>query len=519
MQTPISIIIVFIACPIVVLLFVVRLLAAPFSSKVANQMKKHPFIHIIWACFALVGVLAVIGGINPSSLTGRTRGRYMRAQEHYAEAFKAGDTNVPLLEMDWFAPTVHFCRVSQTGKGSARRDVGHAIQAGVSISLDETNLQALVETINHLPTPPKSSLPVERQIVVGCIRSNQWFRAVYDRANIPHELEKISEITGAYLPWFVPEAQGYPAAISKQEKFLCMAIDAPIVISAHDEADGVHAIHPVLHIWDISGWRDKIISESSLISEWANQWGSVIASQDGSVIAIVGFKNVYAVNWKTAKLLWQAPLPERTGHWITKSIAIGGEHEQFLFAAGTYQIERWDMLTGASLAVLVTNEDVSFVSTSKNGGIFVAGYGGKLGVWQSEKDNPVLEITNFTEKLVGMSNDGKLLALTTFGRSGIDLLDWKTGSRSDVPLRNSQNIYSVCWSPDDKRLAVYSDATYPASILIYDTASWKPIAHWNCGQIGQGSEFSFGSNGTLYQIRNNELNALDVSRLKSIGED
>jgi len=519
MQTPISIIIIFIACPIAALLFVVRLVASLFSGKVRNQIQKHPILHVIWACIAFVGVFAVIGGVNPSSLTGGTRGRYMRAQAHYAEAFKAGDTNVPLIEMDWFAPTVHFCRVSQSGKGSTRRDVGHAIQAGVSISLDETNLQALVETINHLPTPPKKSLPVERQIVVGCIRSNQWFRAVYDRANIPRELERVSEITGAYLPWFVPQVFGYSAAVSNKGKFLGMANDAPIVISAHDEVDGIHPIHSVLHIWDISRWRDKVISESSLIPEWANQWESVIASQGGNVISIAGFKNVYAVDWRAGKLLWQAPLPERAGHWIMKSIAVGGERAQFLFAAGTYSIERWDMLTGAPLAVLVTNEDVSFVSTSKNGKIFVAGYGGKLGVWQSEKDNPALEITNFTGKLVGISDDGKLLAITSFGRSGIDLLDWKTGNRSDVPLRNSQNIYAVCWSPDGKRLAVYSDSTYPASILIYDTASWKPIAHWNCGQIGQGSEFSFGQNGTLYQIRNNELNALDVSRLKSIGDD
>jgi hypothetical protein len=89
-------------------------------------------------------------------------------------------------------------------------------------------------------------------------------------------------------------------------------------------------------------------------------------------------------------------------------------------------------------------------------------------------------------------------------------------------LRNSQNDYSVCWSPDSKRLAAYCDATYPASILIYDTTNWKPIAHWNCGEIMQimhGSEFSFGKDGTLYQMRNNEFNALNVPRLKSLTDD
>lgn len=510
MQTPISIIIIFIACPIAALLFVVRLVASLFSGKVRKQIQKHPILHVIWACITFVGVFAVIGGINPSSLTVGTRGRYMRQQDHFAEIFKAGDTNVPLLEMDWFAPTVHFCRVSQSGKGSARRDVGHAIQSGVSISLDETNLQALVETINHLPTPPKRSLPIEQQIVVGCIRSNQWFRAVYDRANIPKELERASEITGAYLPWFVPEVQGMQVARADGGKFYCIAAHIPIAISATDKD---------LRIWHLGGFFSKSDNMKNAMPTWLSYVDELIVRADGDMVALVGSRDVYAKDCKTGKTLWKTGPLDRGGHWISKCIAIGGEKGQFLFAAGTYNIERWDMLTGTSLAVLVTNEDVSFVSTSKNGEIFVAGYGGKLGVWQSEKDNPVLEITNFTEKLVGISNDGKLLALTTFGRSGIDLLDWKTGSRSDVPLRNSQNIYSVCWSPDGKRLAVYSDSTYPASILIYDTASWKPIAHWNCGQIGQGSEFSFGQDGALYQIRNNELNALDVSRLKSVGDD
>jgi hypothetical protein len=67
-------------------------------------------------------------------------------------------------------------------------------------------------------------------------------------------------------------------------------------------------------------------------------------------------------------------------------------------------------------------------------------------------------------------------------------------------------------------LAAYVD-TYPASILIYDTTSWKPIACWNCGRIGQGSEFIFGQNGILYQIRGNEINALDVSSLRRLADN
>ena len=527
MQTPILTIVVFIACPIAALLFVVRFLVALFSGKVRNQIQKHPIVHAIWACFAFVGVFAIIGGINPSSLTGGTRGRYMRAQEHYAEAFKAGDTNVPLLEMDWFAPTVHFCRVNQSGKGSARRDVGHAIQAGVSISLDETNMQALVETINHLPPPPKHSLPVERQIVVGCIRSNQWFRAVYDRANIPQELERVSEITGAYLPWYIQEVSGYSVALAKQGKFSCMALNAPIVVSQHDEVDGIHPIHPVLHVWDITQNTYQPISESSLFPEWANQWESVVTSPDGNIISVVSYNGLYVVDWKNKILKWSNTHIARAGGWIlNKRILVAGDKSQYLFAlkSDEHLIHRLNLLTGEELGVLgndipASEGDVGILKVSKNGGILVAGFGSyrpkTFAVWEVGKDESVSKFTEPEGAYAEVSADGELISLCRFGSENLILYKWRTGQRSEVRLRNSQSINAVYWSSDGKKLAAYVD-TYPASIIIYDAISWKPIARWNCGRIGESSEFSFGSDGLLYQIQNNELNALDVPRLKMI---
>src|SRR5438874_1090788 len=86
---------------------------------------------VVYGFLGLILLLVFLPTLWPV-VTGGVRGRYMRQQKHYANAFKTGDTNVPLFAMDWFAPTVHFCRVNQSGKGSARRDVGHAIQAGVS---------------------------------------------------------------------------------------------------------------------------------------------------------------------------------------------------------------------------------------------------------------------------------------------------------------------------------------------------------------------------------------------------
>lgn len=522
MQTPISIIIIFIACPIVALLFVVRLVASLFSRKVRNQIQKHPILHASWACIAFVGIFAVIGGINPSSLTGGTRGRYMRAQEHYAEAFKAGDTNVPLLEMDWFAPTVHFCRVSQSGKGSARRDVGHAIQAGVSISLDETNMQALVETINHLPPPSKHSLPVERQIVVGCIRSNQWFRAVYDRADIPNELEKISEITGAYLPWYIPTAVGRSVANGNGSEFFCVATETPVAVSAGWN---------FLQAWELNNTFStassqlKVISGKPSLFEYEHP---IAVSPDGKTIAVATEYELCVVDWKNGKVLWKTDALEHEGYY-GKHLCIG-DNGRRLFAAGAHTIEQYDLLTGQNRSVLITNEAngngiVRFLKASRNGKILITGFGlnGNLRphsfvIWEDGKVEPALKFEEPEGAYADLSPDGEWIALSRFGTDKLVLFKWRTGERKEVRLRNSGDCYSVLWSPDGKRLAAYVD-TYPASIIIYDAANWKPVAQWDCGKIGFGSEFSFGKDGTLYQIRNGELNALDVPNLKSLVDD
>jgi hypothetical protein len=53
-------------CPLAALLFVVRLVCAPFSTKVSEQMRRHPVIHIIWEYFAFVGVLVFLDILNPA---------------------------------------------------------------------------------------------------------------------------------------------------------------------------------------------------------------------------------------------------------------------------------------------------------------------------------------------------------------------------------------------------------------------------------------------------------------------
>ena len=476
---------------------------------------------VVYGLLALL-LLAVFFPTFWPAISGGIRGRYLRQQKQYAWAFKAGDKNVPLFAMDWFEPTVHFCRVNQSGKGSARRDVGHAIQAGVSISLDETKLQALVETINHLPLLPKRSLPITRQIVVGCMRSNQWFRAVYDRADIPSELEKIATITGAYLPWYIPAVQGRAVARTDSGGFMCVAKEAAIAVSAGEN---------VLQIWHLdrsfpqSTSPLKLFSGSLSLFEYEHP---VAITPDGNTIAAATHYGLYVVDWQKAKLLWQSGALEHEGY-LGKHLAIG-DNGRTLFAAGAHTIERWALVSGQDHAVLQANEPnsegvVRFLNTSLNGKVLIAGFGlhynwrpQLFAVWDVAKNEAALRFKEEKGAYADLSPDGEWIALSRFGQGKLVLFQWRTGERKEVSLRNSQGDYSVYWSPDGKRLAAYVD-TYPASIIIYDTTSWKPIARWDCGRIGQGSEFTFGNSSILYQIRGNEINALDVSSLKRLTDN
>ncbi|MGH7951107.1 MAG: WD40 repeat domain-containing protein [Limisphaerales bacterium] len=67
MHLPIIILVIFIVCPILALLFIVRIACAFFSKKVASQIRKHPIYNGAWGCLALVGILAFIRAFTPSN--------------------------------------------------------------------------------------------------------------------------------------------------------------------------------------------------------------------------------------------------------------------------------------------------------------------------------------------------------------------------------------------------------------------------------------------------------------------
>lgn len=102
-------------CFLATLLFVARLIVAPFSAKVAGQMQKHPVLHTIWGGLALVCFLAIWGILNPGLWPPRSVERRQQRQEVFKRVQRAGGweavrsgceslvTNYP-NGLSWFPP-------------------------------------------------------------------------------------------------------------------------------------------------------------------------------------------------------------------------------------------------------------------------------------------------------------------------------------------------------------------------------------------------------------------------------
>lgn len=479
---------------------------------------------------AIFFVLMLLPIILPA-LTGGTRSRHIDQQKHFAAMFKAGDTNAPLLAMDWFFDHGnYFCRVSQSGDVRSARDVGHAIQGGSGISsrfsLDSTNRPLLEVAINALPASSKKSLPKERQIWVSGIRSNQWFQFVYDRANIPLEVESLYGMTGAYLEWFIPlvgsKPDGVNHAMSQHDpNSFALAKNAPYAVS---ECGNIG-----LQIWKLNGWSpSKVGSLDQLPYPWkqnANElWSENAISPDGRTLIFAARDVMFAVDWQNQKLLWHADQMAwgNLYHAWGKTLAVDNEGKS-LFVAVANSIERWNLVSGTKLGTLSTNNTgIKFLQTSFDGRFLIAGFGdNSFTIWNTDKDEPVYQFTEPAgADCMGISADGQRIALNSFGQSKLVIYDWQRGERKEFPLRRpyaSNSAYSLCWSPDGQQLAAFVD-TYPCNIIIYDTTFFKPIANWPCGAIGSTSIFAFNKEGRLFQMMDGVINSLDVTKLKPLGD-
>jgi hypothetical protein len=167
---------------------------------------------------------------------------------------------------------------------------------------------------------------------------------------------------------------------------------------------------------------------------------------------------------------------------------------------------------------MATNQTgIKFMRTSWNGNILVVGFGdNSFTVWKTDKDQPVFEFSEL-EPLAGIavSPDGrKILLSTRENQSKWILWDSQEKTRDEFPLRlprASLSAQSMYWSPDAKWLAANVD-TYPYSIVIYETATWKPVAHWPCGKIMSAARFAFRNDGMFLGLMDHDILGLEMTK-------
>ncbi len=457
----------------------------------------------------------------------------IKESDRFGAAFGTGNTNTPLLALDWFrgAQSIEYCRVSQFGKvSSARNVINWAIQGGHWGQLDQTNLESLTNAINSLPPPVSQDLPKERLLVARGIRKNQWFELTYDRENVPKEVEKLCEITGAYLEWFIPKIEGHTLVKNSYDsgsggqstiESFHIATAAPVAVSSG--GNGVH-------VWDLAHKTAQplsILVKNPKANFISGLWNPAAISPDGKIIVYASEYATFAVDWKADKILWQTgPLVDiKSGGNLKKKVAIGGDKGQFLFVAAAHKVEKWDLATGKYLATLDTNHaTIRFLETSRDGRILVAGFNESLmevSVWKSDEDAPSARVEAGGDTGIGISPDGKRIALSIFGQKKLLLWNWQKGTTNEIPLRTPYgsfpHAYAMFWSPDRTRFTAYMDSASSAHIVVcYDALNWKPLAQWQYGDPMSTAKFDFTSDGRFIGMRGRELSYLDVKSLSEL---
>jgi WD40 repeat protein len=438
-------------------------------------------------------------------------------QQHHdwSERFKAGDTNTPLLLIEWFlSPNyVQSVRVTKTGMASLGDygEGGFGSGRGAA-QLDSDLLSLITKTMDELPPAPPLP-PQSRWLLVSGIRSNQWFTVLYDRADIPVLTENLCKLVYSRAPWMVGDSQSSMTVMSRfgdtWVTSLQAADEAPVALSSSAVASG--RTSNSIQLWDLKNGKEITVPAVAEFTTWP--WSAVALSVDGKIAAL-GDRSVRCVDLDAGKILWESPKGEK----VIKQLAFV-EGEKQLAVAFVNSVEIWDSKTGQMLQALATGTpQISTMKASRDGKLLAVIEGPKkLEVWDVEKRTLVRE-DDSDAFAIEFSPDSKHLAVSEFShRDSFVLWNIETGERTIIPARGTaypDEISELAWSKDGKWFAAIP---HDQQLLLYDAHTWKPLTRWT--EVGHGARITFAENGTLLaRLQDGSLQGLDVSKVKSLAE-
>ncbi len=124
--------------------------------------------------------------------------------EKLQDQFKSGDTNVPLLMVTVFQGLPHYGFARKDGHLFSFSD-GQISNHAQGRTMGPTDIARFIEAINALPPSSKAAVPLDSQMHISGMRSNQWFHVVYDIRSYPTQVLQILR------PFDSPLFQEHPA--------------------------------------------------------------------------------------------------------------------------------------------------------------------------------------------------------------------------------------------------------------------------------------------------------------------
>jgi hypothetical protein len=452
------------------------------------------------------------------------------------EAHRRGKPSRLLLRLDWFSSprVVQFCSVTSTGRvGWGLQSWPRSVKLGGRKQLDGAELDSLRQAIAKLPAPPPRPNP-DRWLLVSGIRTNEWFTSVYDRRDVPPEVERLFAITGAPIIWDVPKVQSSAKTAARHGNWRPSYVDAfktaahaPVAVSGNggriqlwDLRQSPAQQVPDIETFEGTGWRSSVVAVSTD--------GSLIAAGREQIA-----REIYAVESATGKVRWQVEVPQSEPDKVLRDLAFVGTN-QLLAVRFLNSVELWDTSNGHRHSVLTGVEgEHSGIQSSRDGRYLAVllDHGNfepaRIKIWDFAEPGSVHEIVEshpaYGIQLFAFSPDNRYLALGSGSYRGNWVLwDWAAGTKQLIPLRGCSGVFSggiaqLAWSPDGNSLVVNPPNGAP---WIYDARTWKPKAEWVFHEPAS-YHLAFAWDGSLLALRaDGELNSLNAATLHSLtGQD
>jgi hypothetical protein len=451
------------------------------------------------------------------------------------EAYRRGRSESLLLRLDWFSSlqVVQFCLVTTMGQVEWGLRSTRSIKHGGRKQLEDSELDSLQQAIARLPEPPSRPAP-ERWLLVSGIRSNEWFTSIYDRRDIPPEVERLFVITGAPIVWEVPKVQSSAKSAARPGNWrpgyihaFKTAAHAPVAVSLGNGR---------IQVWDLRQPPDQRTPDTDTFE--GTGWHSpvVAVSTDGGLIAADRqeiTREIYAVETATGKVRWQVEVPESEPDKVLRDLAFVGTN-QLLAVRFLNSVELWDTANGHRRSVLTSVKgEHSGMQSSRDGQCLAVlldrgnSEPAHIKIWDFAEPVSVHEIVEshpgYGIRLFAFSPDRRYLALGSGAHRGSWVLwDWAAGTKRLISLRGCSGLFSgdivqLSWSPDGDSLVVNPPNGAP---WVYDGRTWKPRAEWVFPEPGS-FHLAYAWDGSLLALLGNgDLHGLDAATLQSLtGQD